>query len=109
MLGEPLDRLRNSLASLLQIGADSIVILTVRSVFRYQTPFDPPKTLEDQKAEAETDVVFYVTDRERSQVTSILKDNLSQFQPRYQIQVVDIAPDPCRNHGCPAGNRIEED
>ena len=104
MLGNPLNKLQNSLASLLNIENKSIIILTVRSVFRYQTPFDPPKTLEEQKAEAQTDVVFYVINRERLKVTNELREKQPQFQSLFQIQVVEIAPDPCRSYGCPSGN-----
>lgn len=104
MLSDRFDYFHQSLASLLQIGRSSIITLTIRSVFRYQPPYDPPKTLEEQKAEALTDVVFYVVDRERFEIQRILKDNLNQFQSRFQINVIDISPNPCIGYSCPEGN-----
>lgn len=106
LLRDRFDHFHQSLASVLQVGRTSIITLTIRSVFRYQPPYDPPKTLEEQKSEALTDVVFYVVNRERFDIQRILKDNLNQFESRFQIKVVDISPNPCQDYGCPEGNSI---
>ncbi len=104
ILGHPLDKLHRTLASVLNINNYSIIILSIRSVFQYRNPYDPPIPLERRKMEALTDVIFHVISGNKFEIERKLKEKLNQIQSDSQMQVVAVGPDPCGNYNCPIGN-----
>ncbi|UJR37810.1 hypothetical protein I4U23_030500 [Adineta vaga] len=92
--------LYHALASILRVNRYFIQIFSIRSVFQYQSPFVIPKPIEEQKANALIDVVFYVRGWNKVDVEKKLHENLAKFQTDYNIEVVASGPNPCHNYHC---------
>ena len=102
-LGNRLSTLRNALASILSVTIDSIVILAIRPVFQYRSPYFPPLPFDVAKQQALTDVIFYVPSRSRNNIETTLNTNLAQFSSNYGITANASGPNPCTNYVCPTG------
>ncbi len=102
-LGNRLNTLRNALASFLLVNADSIIILAIRSVYQYRSPYFPPLPYIQAKQQALTDVVFYVPSLNRYDIENTLNNNLAQFQTNFGIIANASGPNPCNNYVCPTG------
>jgi hypothetical protein len=104
-LGNRVNTLRNALASILLVTADSIVILAIRSVNQYRSPYYPPLPFDQAKQNALTDVIFYVASLNRYDIENILNNNLGQFSSRFGIIGNASGPNPCTNYVCPVGKQ----
>ncbi|UJR08758.1 hypothetical protein I4U23_013015 [Adineta vaga] len=101
-LGNRLNVLRNALASILLVTADSINILAIRPVFRYRSPYYPPLPFDQAKQQALTDVVFYISSLAKSDIENTINTNLARFSSSYGITASASGPNPCTNYVCPA-------
>ncbi|CAF4121726.1 unnamed protein product, partial [Rotaria sp. Silwood2] len=102
-LGNRLNTLRNALASFLLVTADSIVILAIRSVYQYRSPYYPPLPFNEAKQQALTDVFFYVPSLKKNDIENTLNTNLPLFSSRYGIIANASGPNPCTNYVCSTG------
>lgn len=102
-LGNRLNTLRNALASILSVGADSIQILSIRPVYQFRSPYFPPLPFDQAKQQALTDVVFYVPSSNRYDIENTINNNLGQFSSRFGINAQASGPNPCSNYVCPSG------
>lgn len=102
-LGNRLATLRSALASILLVTADSIVVLAIRPVFQYRSPYFPPLPFNDAKQQALTDVMFYVPSLNRFDAENTMNNNLGQFASRFGIAATASGPNPCTNYVCPQG------
>ena len=102
-LGNRLNTLKTALASILLVTADSIVILAIRPVFQYRSPYFPPLPFDQAKQQALTDVMFYVPALNRYDAENTMNANLAQFSSRFGIIANASGPNPCSNYVCPQG------
>ncbi|CAF3869414.1 unnamed protein product [Adineta steineri] len=102
-LGNRLGTLRNALASILLVTVDSVKILAIRSVYQYRSPYYPPLPFDQAKAQALTDVMFYVSSLNRYDIENTLNNNLAKFSSSYGITANASGPNPCTNYVCPLG------
>jgi hypothetical protein len=102
-LGNRLGTLRSALASILLVTVDSIVVLAIRPVYQYRSPYYPPLPFAQAKQQALTDVVFYVASLQKSSIETTINNNLGQFAALYGITANASGPNPCNNYVCPTG------
>ncbi|CAF1053785.1 unnamed protein product [Adineta ricciae] len=102
-LGNRLNVLRNALASILFVTADSITILAIRPVFQYRSPYYPPLPFDQAKQQALTDVVFYIPSLAKSDIENSVNTNIARFASLYGIIVSASGPNPCSNYVCSSG------
>ena len=103
-LGNRLNTLRQALSLFLTISLDQIEILSIRSVSQYRNPDDLPLTFEQAKAQALTDVIFYIPSLTKIQITNKLNSYIQQFVSQFNLIVNAIEPDPCDNYICSIGS-----
>ncbi|CAF0857241.1 unnamed protein product [Adineta ricciae] len=102
-LGNRLNVLRNALASILLVTADSITILAIRPVFQYRSPYYPPLPFDQAKQQALTDIVFYIPSLAKSDIENSINTNIARFASLYGIIVNASGPNPCSNYACLSG------
>ncbi len=102
-LGNRLGTLRTALASFLLVTVDSIIVLAIRPVYQYRSPYYTPLPIAQAKQQALTDVVFYVPSLNRYDIENTLNNNLALFSSRYGITANASGPNPCTNYVCLAG------
>ncbi|CAF1399455.1 unnamed protein product [Rotaria sp. Silwood1] len=102
-LGNRLNTLRNALASFLLVTVESIVILAIRPVYQYRSPYYPPLSWNEAKQQALTDVIFYVPSLQKNDIENTLNTNLPLFSSRYGIIANASGPNPCTNYVCSTG------
>src|SRR5205085_170282 len=99
--GNRLNTLRTALGSFLRVNTDSIIILAIRSVYQYRSPYFPPLPYDQAKQQALTDVIFFVQSKTKNDIEDILDKNLGQFSSQYGIIANSSGPNPCQNYICP--------
>lgn len=98
-----LNKLRYALASLLSVNSYSIIILSIRPVFQYRSPYDLLQTFDIQKNQALTDVVFYIPGSNKISIERILNENLSKFMTNFQLKVIAVGSKLYNKYICPIG------
>ncbi|CAF3632426.1 unnamed protein product [Rotaria socialis] len=102
-LGNRMNTLRTALETILLASSNSIIILAIRSVYQYRSPYYPPLPLAVAQQQALTDVIFYVPSMNKNDIENTLNANLGLFASRYGITATASGPNPCSGYVCPTG------